>query len=133
MAWWIYKCNANRKPHQVVWGDWDDFFDDPRIEWGSTQRIPALAKLSPGDMVIAYQTDRNELVGVTKVKPFRKRGRYLDLYLEPIEEIRARVRPLKADPKIAAIPALMSRARTTLYPMSASEAQTLLRAARKAK
>jgi hypothetical protein len=57
-------------------------------------------------MVIAYQTERNELVGLTKVDRFRRRGAHLDLYLEPLEEIGVKVRPLKkADSRIAGIPA----------------------------
>jgi len=124
MAWWIYKCNAKKWRGK---GDWNEF--DPKVNWGSTRLKTQLKDLAPGDKVIAYQTDRNELVGVTKVKEFR--GPYL--YLEPLEEIRAKVRPLKADPKVDAIPALTRHARTTLFSMSAAEAQTLLRAARRAK
>lgn len=127
MAWWIYKCNAN------VWGNWDHFFRNPTTHWGTTQEIAQLADLAPGDMVIAYQTDRNELVGVAKVKPFRKRGPYLELHLESIEEVRTKVRPLKATSEIAAIPALTSRARRTLHGMTPAEAKVLLREARKAK
>lgn len=135
MAWWIYKCNSANHPHQVAWGDWADFFaSKDTTEWGSTEWVPRLSELSPGDMVIAYQTDRNELVGVTRVDGFRKRGRHLDLYLEPIEEIGTRVRPLKkANEKIAAIPALMPGPIKTVYTITALQAQTLLRAARKAK
>ncbi len=129
MSWWIYKCNSKRKPRHVVRGDWNDYFDDPAIEWGSTRRIPQLKDLSQGDMVIAYQTDRKELVGVVKVR----KAPVPHLFLKPVEEIRAKVRPLKANPKVAAIGALMSKARKTLYPMRAAEAQTLLRAARKLK
>lgn len=127
MAWWIYKYNA------AVWGDWDHFFNNPLTHWGTTEDIPQLESLTAGDMVIAYQTDRNELVGVAKVKPFRKRDGHFELHLKPIEEIRSKVRPLKVDPKIAAIPALMSRARKTLHEMTHAEANVLIRAARKAK
>lgn len=135
MAWWIYKCNNRRHPHQVSWGDWAEFFAwEATSEWGSTEWVPSLAKLSPGDMVIAYQTDRNELVGVTKVDGFHKRGKYLDLYLEPIEEIGVKVRPLKrANPSIASISALMPGPIKTVYPITASDAHTFLRAARRAK
>ena len=135
MAWWIYKCNKTNRPHQVVYGDWSDFFAKKSTsEWGSTEWVPSLSKLSAGDMVIAYQTNRNELVGVTKVDALRKRGKYLDLYLEPIEEIGTRVRPLKkANERIAEIEALLPGPIKTVYSITASEAQTLLRAARKAK
>jgi hypothetical protein len=126
MKWWIYKCNA------TVRGDWDYFFDHPCTEWGSTKDIPLLAQLAPGDKIIAYQTDRNELVGVAVVSRFRKKGRFLELYLEPIEEIRTEVRPLKQDAEVAGIEALTSAARKTLHAMSPREATALLRAARRA-
>jgi hypothetical protein len=62
-----------------------------------------------------------------------KEIRGTNLFLKPLERIGTRVRPLKADPKIASIDALKAKARTTLYAMTDQEAQTLLRAARKAK
>lgn len=140
MAWWIYKCNSTNQPYQVQWGDWEDCWDRARADdglasWGSKELIPQLADLSPGDMVIACQTDRNELVGVLKVDGFR--GEFL--FLEPIEEIgkpgrRTKVKPLKkANRKIAAISALKPGSMRTLHRLGPAEAQTLLRAARKAK
>jgi hypothetical protein len=131
MKWWIYKCNSRQHPDQVVYGDWRDFFDKGRIaEWGSTEWVPALELLTRGDMVIAYQTDRNELVGLTSVHSLRRRSGYFDLFLEPLEEIGVKVRPLKKlDPIIAAIPALQSGPIKTVYDISPSDAQALLRAA----
>jgi hypothetical protein len=60
MRWWVYKCNSRQQPHQVAYGDWDDFFGDPDGvgDWGSTEWVPPLAKLRRGDRIIAYQTDR---------------------------------------------------------------------------
>jgi hypothetical protein len=119
---------------QVSHGDWSDFFAQPGVSsWGSNEWVPALEQLTPGDMVLAYQTDRNELVGLAKVDSFRRRGRHRDLYLESLEHIGAKVRPLKkVDPRIAAIPALQPGRIQTLYPISAADAKALLRAARAA-
>ena len=56
-------------------------------------------------MVIAYQTNRNELVGVVKVVEARDPRGFV--YFSPVERIGVRVRPLKSkDAKIASIPAL---------------------------
>lgn len=131
MAWWIYKCNNQQHPNQVAYGDWREFFDVGGVtSWGSNERVPALEQLTPGDMVIAYQTDRNELVGLTKVDSFRRRGGFLDLYLEPLEEIGVKVRPLKkSNPGVAAIPGLQPGPIKTVYDISTSDAKTLLRAA----
>lgn len=132
MAFWIYKCNARSHPYQVDVGDWDRFFAEPCDgEWGSTKLIPELAKANPGDVVLAYQTDRNELVGVTSVVRLRPNGRYLDLILKPVEELRAKVRPLKRSSRaIARIPALQPGPIRTLYALSPVEARHLIRAAK---
>ncbi|MCC6683392.1 MAG: DUF3883 domain-containing protein [Phycisphaeraceae bacterium] len=132
MRWWIYKCNNEDRPYQVEHGDWADFFDIGTVtSWGSTEWVPPLEQLTSGDMVIAYQTERNELVGLAKVDRLRRRGQYLDLYLEPLERIGVKIRPLKkADSRIAAIPALQRGPVKTVYDLSAGDAIALLRAAK---
>ncbi|MEX2306360.1 MAG: hypothetical protein WD738_02135, partial [Pirellulales bacterium] len=75
MAFWIYKCNSRNHPDQVAWGDWDDFFSGrTNGEWGSTEWVPKLAKAKRGDVVLAYQTNRKELVGIAEVVGLRRRG-----------------------------------------------------------
>ena len=132
MAWWIYKCNARNNEYQNAYGDWDDFFKPQSTRaWGSTEWIPSLGKLRQGDTVIAYQTDRNELVGVATVRQSCRRD--TNLYLTPTEQIGVKVRPLKkANRRIAAIPALQSGPIMTIYSISASDGEALLRAARAA-
>lgn len=137
MAYWIYKCNSRNGEHQRHYGDWQDFFRNARAntakEWGTSEIVPALAKLEPNDVVIAYQTDRNELVGVTKVAELVPRDEFFDVMLTPVERIGVKVRPLKlADQRIAEIPALKAGPIMTLYRISHNEAQLLLRAARSA-
>lgn len=88
MSWWVYKCNSKQHAYQSAWGDCRDFFEgNPDRHWGSTDWVPALAQLQLGDMIIAYQTDRNELVGLAKVQRPRERDGYL--YLTPMETIGA--------------------------------------------
>jgi len=108
MAFWIYKCNSRNRPHQVTYGDWDRFFrQSGNREWGSTEWVPELAKAQGGDVVLAYQTDRNELVGVAEVVGLRRRGSHKHLMLRPVEELRVKLRPLKKQSTaIARIPAL---------------------------
>ena len=132
MATWIYKCNARNAPHQVSYGDWDDFFAEPGDgEWGSTEWTPELRKAQPSDTILAYQTDRNEFVGIAKVIRQRKRGAYYDLILRPVEEIRVKLRPLKKRySSISSIPALQPGPIHTLYSVAAADARRLLRAAR---
>jgi hypothetical protein len=130
MRYWVYKCNSRNLPHQVDFGDWADFFAGATTsKWGSTEGVPALKWANPGDVVLAYQTDRNELVGIAKVLERKPRGPYEDLILKRIGKIGVRVRPLKRDRRVAAIPALQPGPIRTLYAISPTDANTLLRAA----
>jgi len=132
MAWWIYKCRVPRQAEQHAYGDWNDYFCDPTDHWGNVEWTPDLLQLSDGDMVIAYQTNRNELVGVVKVTQARDERGFV--YFSPVERISAKVRPLKRkDPNIAAIPALHPGWIATLYPISSGDADLLLKSARAAK
>lgn len=128
---WIYKCNARQHPSWVLSGNWEDVFKSKRTqEWGSTQWVPDLARAQPGDVIIAYQTDRNELVGLARVVDLRPRQGFVDLMLRPIRRIGMKVRPLKkANGRIAAIPALQGGPIRTMYEISAEDARRLLRAA----
>lgn len=128
---WIYKCNAQKHPRQVVFGDWDEFFQDNKAQsWGSTEWVPALIKAARGDVVIAYQSDRNELVGLARVIGHSRRGKYSDLILKPLHTIRVKVRPLKqADKAVYNIPALRPGPIQTLYDISTVDAHRLLKAA----
>lgn len=127
MNWWVYKCNSKGLPYQNAWGDWDDFFNDPNEHWGSSDWVPALEELEKGDMIIAYQTDRNELVGIAQVRQPCDYDTYL--YLDPIEIIGVKVKPLKSDPKVAAIPAFKPGPIKTIYDISETDAKRLLKAA----
>lgn len=128
MQWWIYKCNSRNDPHQKAYGDWREFFKDPSGDWGSSDLVPALDSLRKGDLVIAYQTNSNEIVGLAKVRQPCSKDTYL--YLDRVEVIGARVRPLKkASPKIAAIPALQQGPIRTIYEISDRDARLLLEAA----
>jgi hypothetical protein len=130
MNYWIYKCNSVQHPHQVVHGDWTRFFSNSGGEWGSTECVPRLGNAHRGDIILAYQTDRNELVGLAKVTCLKPRGNFFDLILKPIRQIRVKVRPLKKRyPKIATINALRPGPIQTLYPIDAMDAKRLIDAA----
>lgn len=113
-------------------GDWSEVFANPAtVEWGDTslKGVDAIAK---GDVLLAYQTDRNELVGLVDVvalKPLKNGHRYL--LVRRREHIGTKVRPLKKqDPKINAIPALQGGEIRTAYTITDADARQLLAAAR---
>lgn len=132
MAHWVYKCNALRREYQSASGDWDEVFAKTKsIEWGSTAWTPELKKTRSGDKVLAYQTDRNELVGMVRVVRKDQHRGYTSIVVRPMEELRAKVRPLKkASRRIAKIPALQQGPVHTLYEISASDFWHLVEASR---
>jgi len=132
MKYWIYKCNSQNRPHQVAYGDWNDFFlENATGQWGSTEWCRSdLLNAKRGDTILAYQSNRNELVGIVKVTRWESRGDYRDLILKPLRRIGVKVKPLKeSDHRIAAIAALKPGRIQTLYPIDRSDAYQLLRAA----
>lgn len=131
-AWWMYKNNSLNRSHQAAWGDWRELFDRGKADsWGRVEWTPDLARLQPGDGVLAYQTNRNELVGVAEVVGLRRSKHTESLWLKPIEPLGVKLLPLKrSDPAIAAIPALKQGPVRTIYEMTVSDAERLLEAAR---
>lgn len=79
-------------------------------------------------MVLAYQTDRNELVGVVRVRSGPDMHKCV--YFKAVERFRMKVRPLKQlDGRIAAIPAFRPGQIRTLYDILPSDVNLLLKAA----
>ncbi len=130
-AFWIYKCNSKGREYQRTYGDWAEVFATTEAQWwGTTKVVPELANANKDDTILAYQTDRNELVGVARVVGWRPQGKYKRLILKPVRTIGVRVRPLKeANSTVARIPALQPGPIRTLYPISRADAAALLKAA----
>ena len=129
--YWVYKCNSKNREYQRTYGDWAEVFESQSPQWwGTTKIVPELSKASVGDTILAYQTDRNELVGVARVVSWKPQGKFKRLILQPVRTISVRVRPLKeGSSKVARIPALQPGQIRTLYPISRADATALLRAA----
>jgi hypothetical protein len=130
VAWWVYKCNKRNNSYQRAYGDWEEFFSPHGSDdhWGCVEWTPGLRVLAVGDMVIAYQTDRNELVGIAKVRQSCDVNGYL--YLTPVARVGVKVRSLKLlDPRIADIPAFRPGPIKTVYSLSRADAELLLGAA----
>lgn len=130
MAYWMYKCDSRGRAGQDF-GDWRFVFSGESKTWGRLDMHPELGELRKNDTVLAYQSNRNELVGVVRVTGrVRKRG-VVHLGVRPHEVIGVKVRPLKKrDRRITSLSALQQGLVRTLYKMSASDAKYLLRKAR---
>lgn len=125
MSFWIFKCNDKGHEHQVQHGDWNDVFSErlPQ-EWGSAESIKADGELEAGDLLIAYQTDRNEVVGLVEVVKPNQKGK---LYVRPIEEYRVRLLPLKKqDERIGKLGAFAQGKIATIYSITTADAWHLL-------
>ncbi|MFN0017760.1 MAG: hypothetical protein ACKVP0_05830 [Pirellulaceae bacterium] len=134
MSWYVYKCNSRSGEHQNHYGDWESFFtessDGQPTSWGCADIVPKLKLLNPGDRVLAYQTDRNELLGSAEVEEWKvERGRDY-VYLRPLVKLHhdgVKVRELKsADARIAEIWAFKTREIKTLYEISDEDAEYIL-------
>ncbi len=133
MSYWIYKCNASSPDYARAWGDWrEHVFSRPGVvRWGDTS-LRGVENIKKGDTLIAYQTDRNELVGLVDVVELRPMTNGLRrLMVRRGEPIGAKVRTLKAIyPKLSSIPALQGGEIRTAYEITDSDARRLLAAAR---
>jgi hypothetical protein len=131
MAYWIYKCNKKKTSYTKDTGDWEWVFKEPweAVEWGSIEMHPDLADIAKNDLLLCQQSNvpKKSLIGVARVLGVRNGC----LLIEPIEEIRALIRPLKdSDARIATISALQGGEIKTVYPIRPADAQRLLHAAR---
>ncbi len=138
MTWYVYKCNSRNEPHQNHFGEWRDFFDrnpDGRPgRWGTPNVVPALRMLQEDDTIIAYQTDRNCLMGVLVVDKWDDDQGRDYVHLRPLLRLGVdgvKVRPLKSDERIAEIDAFKTRQVKTLYDINRDDANYIVEAARK--
>lgn len=131
MTFWVYKCNSELKPYMRTYGDWAEFFAGRSARsWGTTKEVPQLEAAKVGDTILAYQTDRNELVGIARVVNWKPEGQWKRLILRPVATIGVRVRRLKRlNPRVARIPALQPGPIRTLYRIDPVDAKALLDAA----
>ncbi len=131
MAWWVYKCNSRHHPYDNDYSDWRQFFAGvlpPGGRWGLISVIPDLARLQLGDQILAYQTDRNELVGLARVVELRGD----EVHLEGVETFgnSVRVRLLKTrNPALARVPAFAPGPKRTLNAISEADANRFIDAA----
>lgn len=86
---WVYKCNAKADAQ----GDWNYFFDemDGQGEWGGTWCINNHAsrkiireRLQVGDLVLAWQTDKQAAYGLCRVAALEDHGEETGIVLETV-------------------------------------------------
>lgn len=134
---WVYKCNAEKGPHQSSWGDWNDFFSNPRDgRWGGSWGIKnpisldiLWHRMKPGDLVLAYQTDKQAAIGLCRLERFIDQYGEREMVLKPMERFARSVKLhalKKTNPALAQVRALRRGIIQTLYETSRGEARALL-------
>ncbi|MFZ4434805.1 MAG: hypothetical protein ACOYOQ_16565, partial [Microthrixaceae bacterium] len=93
MRYWLYKNNFVDGGPAGYWGHWRcTFFSDPGpSEWGGSKafRSPEVHRylndeIQPGDVVVAYQTDTQQVVGFATVVSIDGSPGDRELVLQPI-------------------------------------------------
>src|SRR5688572_23274352 len=90
-ALWVYKCDARERAGYDS-GDWSEVLPLARpFHWGGTESTRSNASrkairetIRSGDLVLAWQVDRAEAVGLCSVVEIQARGEWLDLVLESV-------------------------------------------------
>lgn len=93
MRYWLYKCNTGGGP-AGYWGHWRTmvFHKKSPTQWGGhyATRSPISAShiendVARGDVVVAYQTDDQAVIGFCVVTGIKGSSGDRNLYLRPIE------------------------------------------------
>lgn len=130
---WVYKCNTN-SPQQ---GDWNYFFSGYKGGWGSKgdfggrSRRMFLEEITPGDLVLAYQTDDEAAIGLCRVERFSSQGGQREkVFLKPLKRFRNPIKLhelKKKSPALARVRALRNgSAQGALHATTPEEALELL-------
>jgi hypothetical protein len=144
---WVYKCNVERRAMQIAAGDWDDFFGEPQPSaWGGSDTMRNKSSLSilrnkaaVGDLVLAWQTNRKEAVGLCRIHELQdwtdengvqQRTMVLNLIGEPFSPAVRLLDIRKSNAALARVRAFRPGYPATLYETSAQEARTLLKVCR---
>lgn len=134
---WVYKCNATSSAQ----GDWDSFFDDlggdREGQWGGTWCINNHAsrkiireRLQVGDLVLAWQTDKQAAYGLCRVAALDDDGQEIAIILAPVMRFAQPVKLLEwkeRKPALANGKAFRKGNAGTIFETTPAEAAEILR------
>jgi hypothetical protein len=110
------------------------------VSWGSTEWIRSNAsrkhireEMFAGDLILAWQVDRAEAVGLCRVAAVRERDGWHDMFLEPVEQFDepVRIRHLRReDSTLWQVRAFRPGSQGTIFPTTPAEGRLLLRTCR---
>ncbi len=132
---WVYKCNARSGAE----GDWNYFFDemDGEGEWGGTWCIKNRAsrkiireRLKVGDLVLAWQSDKQAALGLCRVSELADDGQDIGIVLETVKRFEQPVKLLEwkgRSPALANGNAFRQGNAGTIFEATPAEAAEILR------
>lgn len=137
LALWVYKCNATSSAQ----GDWDYFFDEVggqgEGEWGGTWCINNHAsrkiireRLQVGDLVLAWQTDKQAAHGLCRVAALEDDGQEIAIILASVMRFAQPVKLLEwkeRSPALANGKAFRKGNAGTIFETTPAEAAEILR------
>lgn len=135
---WVYKCNRNSQDFATAKGDWDEVFQKTGpTKWGGSwctsnpvSKHILNEEMAAGDLILAYQTDDRQIVGVCRVHRIEGERNERNLWLKPIHRFvpTVSVHELKATNSALRRVAAFSRAfPQMIYAVSREERKTLER------
>lgn len=136
---WVYNCNRNEQEFARAYGDWQDVFRNPKTrQWGgswctgnSVSKNIMNELMRDGDLVLAYQTNDRNLVGVCRLVRITGERNERLLFMKPqhrfdppvaIHELKGQI------PALRSVSAFSGGFPQTVYAVSARERQILERA-----
>jgi predicted RNA-binding protein with PUA-like domain len=131
---WVYKCNSGSSAQ----GDWERFFEDGGAgEWGGTEYIRNASsthivreELSPGDLVLAWQSDRQSALGLCRVTKLKHEQNEVWIILDTVCRFDNPVKLLSFKKQSRALRnglAFVQGRQETIYPTTPEEANEILR------
>lgn len=138
-ALFVYKCRNDPDAGNTSFGDWFDVLAEKRAfiwggAWATAQprsRRLFEEELAAGDLILAWQSDRQAAVGVCKVDSFKSTTRGQEVLFRWIERFDPPMHineEKRTNPRLAAVRAFKQGNAGTLYPTTRAEARVLLQA-----
>ena len=132
---WIYKCNVNH-PNS---GQWEKFFDNYKGtgRWGGADNIKdpssrriLLKELQKGDLILAWQVDRQVALGLCKLTKRPTEDDDFDILLTAVQRFPAPIKLLQWKKKSKALArgkGFIPGRQGTLFETNSDEAREILR------
>ena len=133
---WVYKCNRNEQEFARAFGNWRDVFRTAKTQtWGGSWCTGNNASkhfmndvMRDGDLVLAYQTDDRNIVGVCRLEKITGQRNKRRIWLKPVHRFPSpiAIHELKTQiPELRTVKAFNGGFPQTIYSVSPHERRIL--------